>query len=87
MMKANLDRFLSGLILRQMPLVVASLVTGALLIYWLGFWPGIIVNTIGWGVCVFAVKAHAGKRRKSHVDSFKDEKFLVNFLLALIGRK
>jgi hypothetical protein len=86
MLKADLDKFLSGLILRQLPFVIASILTGAILIFWLGFWAGIIVNAILWGISIFIWKAFVGNRQNA-VDKFQDEKFLLNFLLALIGRK
>ena len=86
MLKAGLDKYLSGLILRQLPLLMASILTGAIFAYWLGFWSGIIVNAIVWGISIFIWKAYVG-RRQNVVDKFHDEKFLLNFLLALIGRK
>ena len=86
MLKAGLDKFLSGLILRQLPLFIASILTGANLVYWLGFWSGIILNAIVWGISIFVWRTYVG-RRQNAVDKFQDEKFLLNFLLALFGRK
>jgi hypothetical protein len=86
MLKAGLDKFLSGLILRQLPLLVASILTGAVLVHWLGFWTGIIVNAVAWVISVFVWKTFVG-RRQNAVDKFQDEKFLLHFFLALIGRK
>ena len=77
---------MNGLVVRQLPLLLASMVTGALMIYWLGFWAGIIINAICWGMAIVLVKTFVVKRRRG-VDNFRDEKFLLNFLLALIGRK
>jgi hypothetical protein len=81
-----LDKFLSGLILRQLPLLIASILTGAVLVYWLGFWTGILVNAVMWIISVFVWKTFVG-RRQNVVDKFQDEKFLLHFFLALIGRK
>jgi hypothetical protein len=60
--------------------------TGAVLVYWLGFWTGILVNAVMWIISVFVWKTFVG-RRQNVVDKFQDEKFLLHFLLALIGRK
>lgn len=86
-MNADLDRFLRGLILRQAPLILASIATGAVLIYFVGFWPGVIINSAAWVLFVFLAKARADKQRTNPVDKFRDERFMLNFLLSLFGRR
>jgi hypothetical protein len=69
---------------RQIPILVSSLITGAILIYFIGFWPGAILNTIVWGALIFLAKIYRGYRLSA--DPFQDDKYMLNFFLALIGR-
>jgi hypothetical protein len=68
-------------------MIIASIITGAIMIYWLGFWPGVIINTVGWGLGVFIARSYLGNRTNRWQDNFRDEKFLLRFILALIGRR
>lgn len=79
-----LDRLLWRIARRQIPIIVSSLITGAILMYFIGFWPGAILNAVIWGVLIFLAKAFLGYRLSA--DPFADDKFLLSFFLALTGR-
>ena len=74
-----------NILLRQIPIVICSLVTGAILIYYLGFWSGAILNGIAWGAAVFFAKVYV-RRVNSNYDPFRDDRYLMYFVLALLGR-
>jgi hypothetical protein len=84
---ADLDRFFKGVILRQVPLILASIATGALLIYFIGFWSGVVIHSAGWGLIVFLAKARADLQCSNPTDKFRDERLMLNFLLSLLGRR
>ena len=65
-------------------MLLCSLVTGLALAYLIGFWPGVILNAIAWAVLVFAIKAYSAS--KGNIDPFRDDRYVMNFVLALIGR-
>jgi len=80
-----LNYILRNILIRQIPIILASIVTGAIAIYYIGFWPGVILNTISWGIAVFLAKLYIA-RTYQHSDPFRDDRFLMFFVLALIGR-
>ena len=80
-----MDRKLRNIMKRQLPLLIASLVTGAIAIYYLGFWAGAILNAIVWGASVFLAKLYMARTSRTS-DPFKDDRYIMNFVLALIGK-
>jgi uncharacterized membrane protein len=68
--------------MRQIPMILASVVTGAIVIYYLGFWLGVIVNGIAWGTAVFLARLSFVR----NIDRVRDDRYLMYFVLALIGR-
>lgn len=64
---------------------MASIVTGAIAIYYLGFWPGVFVNGIAWGTAVFLAKLYVARTVRNS-DPFRDDRIMMYFVLALIGR-
>jgi hypothetical protein len=79
-----LDRNVRCILIRQFLLLLCSLVTGLALAYLIGFWPGVILNAIAWGGLIFATKAYSAN--KGNVDPFRDDRYVMNFILALIAR-
>ena len=80
-----MDRALRNILIRQLPIILVSLITGAIAIYYLGFWLGVIVNAIAWGTAVFLAKIYVARTFRNS-DPFRDDRYLVYFVLALIGR-
>lgn len=78
-------RTVRNILIRQVPLFLASLVTGAIAIYYLGFWSGVILNGMAWGAAVFLAKLYVAKRYRNS-DPFRDDRYLLYFVSALIGR-
>jgi hypothetical protein len=76
---------LSNILKRQLPLLAASLVTGAIAMYYLGFWSGAFLNAIVWGAMVFLAKLYVA-RTSRRSDPFKDDRYIMNFVLALVGK-
>ena len=68
-----------------MPLFLASIVTGGILIYYLGFWIGVFMNATAWGAAVLLAKYYS-LRNGRNIDAFRDDRYLRYFILALIGR-
>jgi hypothetical protein len=64
-------------------MILASIVTGAIVIYYLGFWLGVIVNAIAWGTAVFLARLYF---TRTSLDRIRDDRYLMYFVLALIGR-
>ena len=80
-----MDRLFWGVIKRQIPILVASVITGTILAYYIGFWLGLIINTVAWGTLVFLAKFLAAKAGINS-DPFHDDRYLMNFAMALVGR-
>jgi hypothetical protein len=71
--------------MRQLPLILASIVTGSILVYYLGFWLGVFVNGIAWGAAVILAKIYV-VRNGRNIDAIRDDRYLLYFVQALIGR-
>jgi len=80
-----LDKVLHNILKRQIPIILASIVTGTIACYYFGFWIGVILNSICWGIAVSMAKLYVA-RTSRHSDPFKDDRYLMYFVLALIGR-
>jgi hypothetical protein len=80
-----LDRIIRNILIRQVPLIIASIVSGGILIYYLGFWVGIFVNAFAWGTAVLLAKIYVARNGRN-IDSVRDDRYLMYFVLALIGR-
>ena len=80
-----MDRKIRGILMRQVPLFVMSLMTGAIAMYYLGFWLGAILNAVAWGVAVFLAKMYVARTVRNS-DPFRDDRYLISFVSALIGR-
>jgi hypothetical protein len=76
---------LRGILIRQLPIIILSLITGAIAIYYLGFWPGVILNATVWAIAVFFSKLIVARKFRNS-DPFRDDRFLMYFVKALIGR-
>lgn len=85
MVRELLDRRLRNILIRQLPIILVSFVTGAIAIYYLGFWLGVFLNAIAWGTAVFLAKIYVARTFR-YSDPFRDDRYLVYFVLALIGR-
>lgn len=80
-----MNRFIRNILIRRIPIVAVSLITGGILIYYLGFWTGAILNAMAWGIAVFLAKLFIARTYEG-TDPFGDDRFLMYFVLALIGR-
>jgi hypothetical protein len=80
-----LNRFIRNILIRQIPIILVSLVSGSILIYYLGFWTGAILNAMAWGIAVFLAKLFIARNYRG-TDPFRDDRFLMYFVLGLIGR-
>ena len=80
-----MNRFLRNILIRQIPIIAASLITGTIAIYYLGFWTGAILNAVAWGIAVFLAKLYISKAYRGS-DPFRDDRFLMYIVLGLIGR-
>lgn len=80
-----MDRILRNILIRQIPILLCSIVTGAILIFYVGFWLGAIVNAVAWGTAVFMAKIYV-RKIKNNSDPFHDDRYLMYFVLGLLGR-
>lgn len=80
-----LDTRLRNILIRQIPVILISVVTGFVAIYYLGFWLGIIINGLAWGAAVFLAKLYISLTIRNS-DPFSDDRYLMYFVLALVGR-
>lgn len=80
-----MDKVIRNILIRQLPLILASIVSSSILIYYLGFWIGVFVNTIAWGAAVLLAKIYVGRSGRN-MAGFRNDRYLIYFVLGLIGR-
>ena len=77
-----MDATLKKIIGRQLPFLVGGAVTGIIITYYYGFLFSIIVNSAIWMLISFIVNKYYYKST-----GFKDEKYLVQYGLAMINTR
>ena len=65
-----------------MPLLIASTITGLIIAYYRGFLFSIVVNSLKWMVISFIKNKYYYKST-----GFKDEKYLIQYVLAKINTR
>jgi hypothetical protein len=80
--KLRLDAILKKIIKRQLPFLIGGTITGIIMTYYYGFLFSIIVNSAIWMLISFTVNKYYYKST-----GFKDEKYLLQYGLAMINTK
>jgi hypothetical protein len=80
-MKVN-DTILKKIIKRLLPFLIGGAITGAIMTYYYGFLFSIIVNSASWMLISFIVNKYYYK-----LTGFKDEKYLLQYGLAMINTR
>ena len=77
-----MDETLKKIIRRQLPFLVGGTITGIIMTYYYGFLFSIIVNSAIWMLISFIVNKYYYKST-----GFKDEKFLLQYGLAMVNAR
>jgi hypothetical protein len=80
-----MDKIIRNILIRQIPLILVSIITGSILVYYLGFWAGIFVNSAAWSAAVLAAKIYMTRNGKN-MAGIRNDRYLMYFVLGLIGR-
>ena len=80
--KINLDTILKKILKRQLPFLIGGTITGVIMTHYYGFLFSIIVNSAIWMLVSFIVNKYYYKST-----GFKDEKYLVQYGLAMINTR
>ncbi|MDW0333849.1 MAG: hypothetical protein QN423_12940 [Nitrososphaeraceae archaeon] len=77
-----MDKVLKAVLKRQMPLLIASTISGLIVTYYSGFLFSIVVNSLKWMVISFIKNKYYYKST-----GFKDEKYLLQYGLTKINSR
>ena len=77
-----MDAILKKILKRQLPFLIGGTITGVIMTYYYGFLFSIIVNSAIWMLVSFIVNKYYYKST-----GFKDEKYLVQYGLAMINTR
>jgi hypothetical protein len=80
--KIRLDAILKKIIKRQLPFLIGGTITGVIMAYYYGFLLSIIANSTIWMLISFIINKYYYKST-----GFKDEKYLLQYGLAMINTK
>ena len=80
--KIRLDAILKKIIKRQLPFLIGGTITGVIMAYYYGFLLSIIANSAIWMLISFIINKYYYKST-----GFKDEKYLLQYGLAMINTK
>ena len=77
-----MDATLNQIINRQLPFLIGGTITGVIMTYYYGFLFSIILNSAIWMLISFVVNKYYYKST-----GFKDEKYLLQYGLAMIRNR